>query len=863
MNISTRVHTIFMLVGPSECGKTTFARQVLIPQLRKEDASRNLRTNVQYLSSDAIRQELLGHDYDKYDQSMLEVSHHAFGSLFERLRAVTSFPILSEFVIVDSTGLAEDFRSKVREIAGENNYNVEVILFDYRKREDYYASERSKKLITNHLNRLKKEVLPVLSREDYEQVHRIRAKDFLDAETGRMNKAYEVDVADWELFASCVLPTDRDYIVVGDVHECVQELQGLLRGHGFQIEEGRMKPGSKLRKRTEVVLVGDWIDKGKQTEAIVAFLHDNREHFRLTLGNHENFVHKYVKGEINGADSELLEHYFDSVGVLAGNEELFRRFEELVLSSRPFYRYNGVHSPSFYVTHAPCRNKYIGKLDRDSLRNQRSFRINREADIEEQLSYLQVESAGNQPYHIFGHVAAKQSFRLKNKIHIDSGCAHGNMLTSVMIAGKPFFKSIKMEREAKVTEELPTLFHQEHRVSLQELDDESLRRLAYSAVNGVNFISGTMPPADKDLEAGELESLRKGLSLFAERGVGKVVLQPKYMGSRCTVYLNRDSTLSYAVSRNGYKIKAVDLTRVYSELLGKFGDYMIADGVSVMVLDGELLPWKALGDGLLEKQFKPIEKALETEIAFLRDNGFDEALGRLWSEYDDSGFEQEQSRMQKGALSEKYGASVYQTYKHVRDSRSVHRPIAEHAAAFEVYRKQLELYGGDAEIAFKPFGILKEVLLDGEERRPAGPTSDMYRFLSDDECLVLDLEKESAYEQAEVFFERLTTEEHMEGVVIKPEHPEDSPIPYMKVRNGEYLSIIYGYDYRFPHKYAKLLKGKNVSSKLRTAISEYKLGNEMLDIKLSDIDPGNVRFRDIAANLLFEVAKEKEMDPRL
>ena len=48
----------------------------------------------------------------------------------------------------------------------------------------------------------------------------------------------------------------------------------------------------------------------------------------------------------------------------------------------------------------------------------------------------------------------------------------------------------------------------------------------------------------------------------------------------------------------------------------------------------------------------------------------------------------------------------------------------------------------------------------------------------------------------------------MEGVVIKPEEERENA-PYLKVRNPEYLSIIYGYDYRFPHKYAKLLKQKH------------------------------------------------------
>lgn len=295
MEIQTRVHTIFLLVGATECGKSTFAKEVLIPQLKLEDASKGLRTNVQYLSSDSIRQEILGYDYDKYDQVMLEASSHTFQLLFERLKLVTSFPINAEFVVMDTIGLSEDYRSKVREIAGQNNYNLEVILFDYRKREDYYASERSKKLISNHLNRLRKEVLPVLSREGYNKIHKVRAKDFILEGEGIPNPDYRVIIQDWDTYASTVLLQAQEYIVVGDVHECVEELQGLLRNYGYREHEGKLSATDKL-SNTRVILAGDWIDKGKKTRETIEFLFDNREHFLFVMGNHENFVYKYVKG---------------------------------------------------------------------------------------------------------------------------------------------------------------------------------------------------------------------------------------------------------------------------------------------------------------------------------------------------------------------------------------------------------------------------------------------------------------------------------------------------------------------------------------------------------------------------------------
>lgn len=861
MDIQTRVHTVFMLVGSTECGKTTFAKEVLIPGLRFEDANRKVRANVQYLSSDQIRQEVLGYEYDKYDQVMLESSEQAFHLLFERLKMVTSFPVNAEFVVVDTTGLSEDFRAKVKEIAIQNNYNLEVIVFDYRKREDYYASERSKKLITNHINRLKKEVLGSLPREGYGKIHKVRAKDFYAAEEGRANPEYQILVEDLDAYLATILPQDQQYIIIGDVHECVDDLKGLLLDHGYKIEAGKLVLTDKL-KQTKLILVGDWIDKGKQTKEIVQFLYDNQEHFYFVLGNHENFVDKYIKGEINGVDQELLHTYFDSTQVLMNDPELVGKFQHLVSISKPFYRYVGTTGSSFYVTHAPCRNKYIGKLDPNSVRNQRNFRIDREVPLEGQLAFLQEEAVKNHPYHVFGHVAAKQSFRIGNKIHIDTGSVHGNLLTSVSISYKPFMKSRK-SRQAMVAEELQTLFKVERKVSIQDLGEDDIRRLHYCSRNKINFISGTMSPADKNEETNELESLKRGLDYFMEHGVQHVVLQPKYMGSRCNVYLHKDLEQCYAVSRNGYKINHVDLTEIYGKLLLTFGGYLEERKIAMLILDGELLPWKALGEGLIERQFKPIEKALETELTFLQQNGFEEAYNKLITEYEASGFEKDQHHTAKSALSDKYGPSVYQNYKYVHEIRETYVPLSEHMEAFQTYRRQLELYAEDEVMEYKPFAVLKIVHEDGKEQIPDWKTSEMYRFLSEDEALMLDLSEPDCLEKAESYFSKLTMENHMEGIVIKPERWNGKTVPYMKVRNPDYLSIIYGYNYKFPHKYRKLMRQKNVNQKLRTSLNEYQLGMRMLAVPFEEIAPEHDAYKEIAANLLFEVAQEREIDPRL
>lgn len=283
----------------------------------------------------------------------------------------------------------------------------------------------------------------------------------------------------------------------------------------------------------------------------------------------------------------------------------------------------------------------------------------------------------------------------------------------------------------------------------------------------------------------------------------------------------------------------------------------------MLILDGELLPWKALGERLIDRQFKPIEKALETELAYLKQNGFEEAYNKLIVQYNESGFEKDQHHIAKSTLSDKYGSSVYQNYKYVHDIRETYVPLSEHIEAFHTYKRQLELYAEDEAMEYKPFAVLKIIYEDGKEQLPEWKTSEMYRFLSVDEALTLDLSDPDCLDKAERYFTQLTMENHMEGIVIKPEIWDGAMVPYMKVRNSDYLSIIYGYDYKFPHKYRKLLRQKNVHQKLRTSLNEYQLGMKLLAVPFDEIAPEHGAYTEIAANLLFEVAKEREIDPRL
>lgn len=872
MKLKFKPHTIIMLVGPTESGKSTFAKEILVPGLRYTDESKNFNMNVQYISSDEIRKDLLGYDYDKHDNIMLESSELAFDMMYKKIDLVTSFPINAEFVVLDTTGLSEQFRKDIRDIAEKNNYNIDVVVFNYKDMKDYYGDNRNKKLIVNHVTRLRREVLKELRSSDYNNIYSIKKRDFFkeienidffDPFMERIiNKNYVIEIEGLENYLGHYLDNNYEYTIISDVHEEVDALKELLLKKKFLLE-GNKIIGNERNENARIVLVGDWIDKGNRTKEIIEFLLDNDEYFYLVKGNHENFVYKYLKGEIIDGivSNELIENQFTSIKHLITNEELKNKFFSLVEKSKVFYAFKGITSNSFYVTHAPCENKYIGKLDKLSIKSQMRFSYDRSEDLENQLSFLRKEGVFNCPYHVFGHVATKEGFRILNKLSIDTGAVYGNKLTSVSFgSNKVFYYSVSVNKE--LVEVLPLIFKAKAKtVNLKDLDRDDIKKLKYVSKNKINYISGTMSPADKDLEKGILESLDKGLDYFKKSGVGKVILQHKYMGSRCNIYLNKDVENSFAVSRNGYIIRKIDLSDVFEKLAKKHGKYMEEKGIQILELDGELLPWRALGEGLIENSFKPVEISVGKEIDLLRKYNFESSFEKLNNNYEQSDFKADRNIINKSELLKKYGNRDYANFKNIENYKNI--PLDNSEAMWEIFKEQIELFGVDSEVDYSAFNILKIIYEDGREETLDGNAEDVFNLISEDDYVIVDLNNENEWEKAREFYEETTVNKKMEGVVIKPLVEKEGVLPFMKVRNERYLTIVYGYDYKLPHKYKKLLNEKSITNKVRTSLKEHELGKEMLRIPLSDINENNAEYKQIVANMLFEVKRESEIDPRL
>lgn len=391
--------------------------------------------------------------------------------------------------------------------------------------------------------------------------------------------------------------------------------------------------------------------------------------------------------------------------------------------------------------------------------------------------------------------------------------------------------------------------------------------------NKINYISGTICPADKDKENNELESLKKAFDYFVDLHnnniVDDIVVQPKYMGSRLQFYFDVNNVDDcYCVTRNGYKTKLDEYKNdIYNLLKNKLADLIEKFKIKFMIIDGEILPWKLLGKNLIDSEFSTVYYGAKSELEILKDAGYDDKFNNLINKYKESDFEKEYKEDAKESLSKKYTRPVYETFKMIKNNKLRYLSIDEQLKSIDVFGKQLKLYGADSKIVYKPFAILKIITEDSLEYIPGIKYEsgynlskeseydlgnvEMSKLLIEEDFLVLNLKNDmnDNFKKLEKYWKTIIDNNH-EGIVIKPDFINPDYAPSIKVRNPAYLHIIYGYDYLSQFRLKQLIGKKKIIKKLDRSIKEFKLGLRMLKIKYDDIDKNNDEYKKILTNFI-------------
>jgi len=202
--------------------------------------------------------------------------------------------------------------------------------------------------------------------------------------------------------------------VIGDIHGCSDELRYLIEA-------------LPVRSSDQIIFLGDYIDRGADSQGVVSFLIKLKEHLKgnrlvFLKGNHEDMLLSYL--ELSGQHGKMFlfnggKATLESYGISADNSSPDRLRAAIPADHMAFY----LALVNYHVTE-PYLCVHAGVNPLKTLTEQ----------AEEELLWIRhpfIDSSHILPYTIlFGHTPQHSVlYDLPYKIGLDTGLVYGNMLT--------------------------------------------------------------------------------------------------------------------------------------------------------------------------------------------------------------------------------------------------------------------------------------------------------------------------------------------------------------------------------------------------------------------------------------------------
>lgn len=394
------------------------------------------------------------------------------------------------------------------------------------------------------------------------------------------------------------------------------------------------------------------------------------------------------------------------------------------------------------------------------------------------------------------------------------------------------------------------------------MEDKNIikKRIDWFCKNKINAFSPTISPAPKSLERNEIESLYEGILWFLKAGVSEIVIQKKYMGSYCDIYLHKNLEESYLVSRNGFQINHLDKEKwlnALKELHARFS----WESVEIRIIQSELMPWSVLGKGLINNEFSGYYISHRIHCDYLEESDLYEKLNKIKQTPEFISFTEDAKTLSQKELKEKYPIHVIRQYEAIKKFKFLH--LENYRKNIQLFKNQLDVFGKDSEIYFKPFNILKEIHSDGSETFVNDNLS--FKQINDDDFLHYTFENQEDFEQKFPEIQHWVNEinqNNEEGVMIKPRTAFLSGMPpAFKVRNNNYLTLVYGVD--FQDRLQEYIAKRNIKSKLKCSINDWAINQKMIKTPYQEIDEENYYFKNLILDRILGEEIEKQLDSRL
>lgn len=816
MEIKIPELSLVLLVGPSACGKSTFAEKHFL--------------TTEIISSDACRAMVSD------DENCIDATADAFSIVHEiaakRLKR-------GKFTVIDATNLQEDARKPLRLLAKKYHFFPVIIAFNVHKSTCQKRNKKRERIVPSNVihwqHELFKSATKKLKNEGFRYIYKLNENE--------IDKTTFIRQTLWNNRKEECGPFD----IIGDVHGCISELIMLLEKLGYKInkENDSYKITSNGRK---LLFVGDLVDRGPDSVEVLRLVMEMvKTNIALCVpGNHDAKLMRKLKGR----DVKLNHGLAETIAQLEKESPEFREkvktFIDNLISHYVFDKGNLV------ISHAGIKENMQGRGSKTI----RAFCLYGETTGETDEFGLPVRHNWAINYNgkstvVYGHTPVVQPEWLNNTLNIDTGCVFGGKLTALRYPEKELISIKSLAQYSDPIRPIGTGMSQKL-TTQQEYDDilnvedylqkffvnTRLRKVTIRSENApaaletmtryalhpkwLIYLPATMSPCETSSNPSYLEHPIEGFDYYANNNIKKVICQEKHMGSRSIVILCKDkktvlerfgldeNRLGVCYTRSGRNFfEDQKLEQDFFERLNKAftaSKFWETHNTNWVCLDCELMPWSIKAQSLLKKQYAAVATASRIATPHV--------INSL-------------KQVQKRGIEVQQEIDKYQNRQELLDSYT------------EVYRRYCWPVKSTNDLKLAPFHILATENNTHTDKNHQWHMENIATICeADPEMLmktqwkILNPANPEEIRETCHWWEKLTAS-GKEGMVIKPidfisYNGKKLLQPAIKCRGRDYLRITYGAEYTLPENIDKL-KNRFLKRKQNLALQEFSLGIESLE----------------------------------
>ena len=259
-------------------------------------------------------------------------------------------------------------------------------------------------------------------------------------------------------------------------------------------------------------------------------------------------------------------------------------------------------------------------------------------------------------------------------------------------------------------------------------------RIDWFCENKINVFSPTISPASKSFQCNEIESIFEGIRYFFENGVTETVVQRKYKGSYCDIYLQKNLDNTYFVSGNGYMLSHINLDEAKQACRDLHSRFDWTDmHLQTVIIQSEMMPWSTSGKELIDNEFLGYLNTHKNHYNYLSQSGLYTKIDAARQSESYRQYMDYKANHSEKEIKEHFPSHIVRQYESLTAFKVLN--LLDYMKYIDIYKEQIEHFGKSSDIYFKPFNILKKVFDDGSELLVNDNMS--YGEVNDDEFLNL------------------------------------------------------------------------------------------------------------------------------